>query len=354
MHDRKNGACIAVIQWSEDDDIARAIHFELAALGYRPRCFRAGTPLPAGAEIVFSFAPYGKFFPLVKELERMPARERPLLVHWNTEGVPDLRLPWAFTRVVAGGRAWLDRTRHRITEWMSNGSGKSPPLSFLDRRMLRFRYVGDYYDAYRRGILTVLADSSVIYTQMHNSHGLPTLFAPWGSSPTWYEELGTERDIDVLWMGNLDSRRRRRLIDNVRNELQKYGVDVYMADNIENPFIFGEQRIRILNRAKITLNVTRTWFDDNFSRFALATPNRSLVVSEQMLPHCPAYQPGYHYVAATPEKLAQAVLHYLEHPVERERIVENAYCLATTRLTFNNTIGQIMREVERIQKRQRT
>jgi hypothetical protein len=65
-----------------------------------------------------------------------------------------------------------------------------------------------------------------------------------------------------------------------------------MADNEENPFIFGETRTAFLNRAKITLNITRTWYDDNFSRFAYAVPNRSLVVSEPLLPHCPEYEAG--------------------------------------------------------------
>jgi hypothetical protein len=352
MQQRKEGSWVSVIQWSEEDDIARAIYHELTELGYPSRCFRAGTSLPDDTQIVFSFAPYGKFFPLVEALERMPRAERPLLAHWNTEGVPDLRLPWAFTRLVAGGRAWLDRTRYRLDERLANGSDRNS-FSFLDSRMLRFRYVGDYYYAYRRGILNVLADSSVIYSHLHNSHGLPTLFAPWGSSPTWYRELNLERDIDVLWMGNLASRRRRKLIENVREQLRKQGVEMYMADNVENPFIFGEERIRMLNRAKITLNVTRTWFDDNFSRFALAIPNRSLIVSEKLLPHCPAYQPGYHYAAAAPEKLADTVLYYLEHPAERQRLVQNAYCLATSRLTFKSTIKQIMQEVERVRQTSR-
>jgi hypothetical protein len=125
-----------------------------------------------------------------------------------------------------------------------------------------------------------------------------------------------------------------------------------MADNVENPFIFRRERTVFLNRAKITLNITRTWYDDNFSRFALAIPNRSLIISEQMLPHCPAYKPGVHYVAVAPEELAQAILYYLEHPAERERIVESAYRLTTSSLTFKNSINAIMQEAERVRAAQ--
>jgi spore maturation protein CgeB len=69
-----------------------------------------------------------------------------------------------------------------------------------------------------------------------------------------------------------------------------------------------------------------------------------------MLPHCPAYEAGVHYVESAPEDLATTILHYLKHPAERERIVENAYQLLTTRLTLHNTIKLIMCEVERVQE----
>jgi hypothetical protein len=346
------GSRISVIQWSEKDEIAAAIYYELVQLGYRPSYFQADSAVPADCDIVFSFAPYGKFFPLVQQLESLPEEERPLLVHWNTEGVPDLRMPWLLTRMIASGRSWLDRIRYKIERRFWSENGRTPPLSFLDSRMLRFRYVGDYYHAFGKGILNILSDSSAIYSEIHSSCGLPTIFAPWGASPTWYENLNLERDVDVLWMGSRVSKRRQALIDGVRNELQKHGVEVYMADNVENPFIFGEERTQLLNRAKITLNITRTWYDDNFSRFALAIPNRSLVVSEPMLSHCPAYEAGVHYVAAEPEELAQTILFYLEHPAERERIVEKAYCLVTSSLTFHNSIKRIMQEVERVRSAQ--
>jgi hypothetical protein len=166
--------------------------------------------------------------------------------------------------------------------------------------------------------------------------------------PRWYADLGLERDIDVLWMGIRGSKRRSQLLDRVRYELKMHGVEMYVADNEENPFIFGDERTEYLNRAKITLNITRTWYDDNFSRFSLAAPNRSLVVSEKMLPHCPSYQPGVHYVEAKPDDLAQSILFYLQNPTERERIVEAAYHLTTEELTFNNSIKHIMDAVDQI------
>jgi len=127
---------------------------------------------------------------------------------------------------------------------------------------------------------------------------------------------------------------------------------MYVADNEENPFIFDETRTRFLNRAKITLNITRTWYDDNFSRFAFALPNRSLVVSEPILPHCPDYEAGVHYVSAPIDRLAEAIVHYLTHADERERIVENGYRLVTTRLTLRESMARLMEGVTEYRRQQ--
>jgi hypothetical protein len=151
-----------------------------------------------------------------------------------------------------------------------------------------------------------------------------------------------ERDIDVLWMGTRGTKRRSKLLDRVRSELEANGVRMYLADGKENPFIFGDERIHYLNRSKITLNITRTWYDDNFSRIALAAPNRSLIVSEPVLPHCPSFIAGTHYVAAPVDSLAETTLYYLQHEEERVSIVESAYQLVMTKLLFRESIKSIM------------
>jgi hypothetical protein len=337
---------IAVLQWYQGDDLACVISDELSNLGYSPVIFTPQTPVPEGKDIVFTYAPFGKFMPIVNHLANLPERTRPLLVHWNTEGMPDLRIPWQITRAVAAGRSGIERLFQPFRNRRIQPLAKISSLTKLDFSMMRFRFIGDYYAAYSQGILNVFSDSSAIYAGIHTKRGLPTVYAPWGSMPRWYADLGIERDIDVLWMGIRGSRRRSKLLDRVRAELKEHGVEIYVADNVENPFIFGDERTEYLNRAKITLNITRTWYDDNFSRFSLAGPNRSLVVSETMLPHCPAYQPGVHYVEAKPDDLAQTVLLYLQNPEKREQIVEQAYRLSTGELTFKNSIKRIMDAVD--------
>lgn len=331
---------VAVVRWSASDELSDVICDALGTLGHEPLPFDSKAAVPSAAEIVFSFAPYGNFMALVDRLESLPAGRRPLLIHWNTEGIPDLHLPWRYVYGVSRLRSWVGRAATRA------GVEDKRPFAWFKERMLRFRYVGDYYQAYHRGILAVFADSSAVYAEIHRKHGLPTTYFPWGSAPSWYADLGLPRDIDVVWLGKRGTKRRSDLLDRVRAELRRHGVDIYVADNVEHPFAWREQRTELLNRAKITLNITRTWYDDNFSRFSMAAPNRSLIVSEPMLPHCPEYQAGVHYVSAPIEELAGTILHYLAADEERRKITDCAHQLLTTELTMANSVQRVMAQAE--------
>jgi hypothetical protein len=338
---------VAIPYQNELDGITEVISDELKALGYQPVHFRIGSLIPEKADVVFSFGPYGKFLTIPRQLAKMPHDQRPIFVHWNTEGIPDLRIPWKIMSSIAGWRSWLGRVQDS-----RNGSARIPGterlFSVIESRMLRFRYLGDYYYAHRRGWIDIFADTSKIYAEIHRRHGLPTIVAHWGATPQWYKDLGLERDIDVLWMGTRGTKRRSLLLDRVRSELENHGVRMYLADGKEQPFIFGTERIRYLNRSKITLNITRTWYDDNFSRIALAAPNRSLIVSEPVLPHCPSFIAGTHYVSAPVDSLAEAILYYLDHEEERLHLVDNAYHLVTTKLVFRESIKSIMDAVNQV------
>jgi hypothetical protein len=325
----------------EIDGIVEVISDELRALGYRPLPFQIGTPMPEETEAVFSYGPYGRFLTVPCQLAEMPAGNRPILLHWNTEGIPDPRIPWVVMSPIARWRSWLGRVSDNRVG--SERTIRSERLaSLMESRMLRFRYLGDYYYAHRREWIDVFADTSEIYAQIHRRQGLPTIVAPWGATPKWFKDLRLERDIDVLWMGTRGTRRRSAILDRVRSELESHGVRMHVADGKENPFIFDDQRLIYLNRSKITLNITRTWYDDNFSRIAMAAPNRSLIVSETMLPHCPSLQAGKHFVAVPVRDLSETILYYLAHDDERSRIVENAYQLVTTKLLFRESIRSIM------------
>ena len=175
--------------------------------------------------------------------------------------------------------------------------------------MARYRYIGDYFYTYSRGLIELFADTSAIYSHIYNQHGLPTLTVPYGASPTWYKEMNLERDIDVLWMGKIATSRRRKILSDLRKEFSKYGIKFHIADNVENPFIIGVMNVpNFLNLIqKITLNLTRSWYDATPLRFVLAAPNKSSIIFKSLLPHCPYYVPGSHYISAPHETLADVI-----------------------------------------------
>jgi hypothetical protein len=338
---------VAVVQWTNRDEIAEAIVDSLHELSHTTQLFRFDAVVPKNIDVVFTYAPYGNFLNICRQLEHLPASQRPTFVHWNTEGIPDLRIPWPWMRAISDMRSGFGRLVDTHANWLPSTLGKELSQS-LDMRMARFRFVGDYYYAYRMGLLHIFADCSAIYGQLHRQHGLPTLYLPWGASRNWYADLNLTRDIDVLWMGKRATKRRSQLLDQLQAELRRHGVHIYMADSEDKPFIFREERTQFLNRAKITLNVTRTWYDDNFLRFAMAAPNRSLIVSEPMLPHCSEYQAGVHYISAPVEQITEKILYYLQHEAERQHIVENAYQLVTSQLTMTGGVKAVMDTVCRL------
>jgi hypothetical protein len=332
---------IAIPQSVDGSGIGQTIAYELEQLGHQPFFFPLHERVPPEAQVVFLFGPFGKFLHIPQQFAGQKPGQRPALVYWNTEGLPDLRIPRPLVQAGAALRSWVGRWDGSDSPLLRRLS-QTEPVSWLDRRFVRFRYVGDYLYAFRRGWVDVFADISAVYADYLSYFGLPAIAAPFGSSKPWYADLKLERDIDVLWMGKRASRRRSDALDRLRLELRARGRDIYMVDNVERPFVFDDARTELLNRTKITLNLLRTWYDENSLRLSLAAPNRSMIVSEPLLPHVPQYRAGVHYASAPMEKLADTIVYYLEHEAERQELVENAYQLTTTELTFGRSMQKIM------------
>ena len=333
---------VALVKWQDSDGIAGAIQRELETLGCRVVPFRFDQAVPLDVDMVLTFAPYNRWLPIARQVGMCPRLRRPLLVHWHTEGMPNPALPLALTRFMGSVRSWLDRLndgesalgRAGLLRWL---------LSRVNPRWGRYRYLGEYCYAYERGWLDILADFSETQAAFLRLYGVPAVYVPWGTSPEWWADLGLERDIDVLWMGQQRNRRRRTVLASVCHALCKQGRKVHIADGVENPLVFGIERTTILNRTRITLNIPTTWYHNCFiTRFHMVAGNRCLVVSEPFLMHSAEYRPGVHYVEAETAALAETVLYYLEHAEERAVIAENAFQLVTTRLTLRNSVEKLL------------
>ena len=133
------------------------------------------------------------------------------------------------------------------------------------------------------------------------------------------------------------------MLDKVRAELDRQGVQVSVVDGIEKPPLYGTERTEFLNRAKITLNLLPTWNSSALVfRLPMAAANRSMVVSETSRDHGPSLQNHIHYVGVPAQQVTSTILYYLEHENERERIVEAAHRLVTRNQTFRKSLIQLV------------
>jgi len=333
---------VAVTKWQEKDDIASAIIDELHQLGYPSEGFLFNNNLPPNTDILLSFAPHQRLGAVIDRLSTIPVENRPAFIHWNYESLPNIRIPWTVLSPMIKSRVWFDRCLNdREVGEIDNLVLNS--LIKVNRRAVKFRHLGEYQNAYEGGFLHLLIDISSIYSEFYKNLNIKSEYIPFGTSPNWYSDLNLERDIDVLWMGLRRTRRRSKLLDKLRDQLRYYGIEILVIDNVENPFMFGEKRIHFLNRAKITLNILPTWYDPAFIvRFHLAAGNRSLVVSEPILPHCPAHVAGEHYIQVKISELAKTIYYYVNNEKDRLRITDNAYQLVTNQMSLQNSIRQIM------------
>jgi hypothetical protein len=325
---------VGVVKWSRG--LGDAIVESLKQLGYLASYFNMPNDNLDEFDIVLTFGPYGDLLPVLLSLKQIPEAKRPWHVHWSTQGMPDLRIPQTLMKTISKTRASLGRHLR---------PGSIPPLNLLNYSLIRFKYVGDYLFGYREGLTKSFSDTSAIYSQLYCQLGLPASAVPYGASPSWGEDLKLERDIDVLWMGKMGSSRRRKLIDDLYDQLTRRGLVMLVADDVRHPFVFGQERINLLNRAKISLNLTRTWYDDNSLRFVLVAPNRSLIVSESILPHAPHWEIGVHYVSSPVSSLFETILFYLEHDSLRREIADNAYKLVKEKLTMDNSVRKLLSSI---------
>src|SRR5206468_6596047 len=103
------------------------------------------------------------------------------------------------------------------------------------------------------GIIDVLGVATRSYQDFLAEQGIASELAPVGYHPVHGDRLELERDIDVLFLGDLRVRRRRQILHRLRRD----GLDVHAVGNYSDPRYWGESRTKLLNRARILLNLPR-------------------------------------------------------------------------------------------------
>lgn len=333
---------VGVVQWSQNGGVSSMIVDALREVGYpHVTLFGFDAPLPPALDVVVVCGPLGSLVPLVNQIMAQKRDRRPVVALWMTEQFPHPDLPRWFLRAVGTMRSWAERALYRKNgrhQWEVRRYGR-----WLTNRLHRYRYYGDLY--WLAGLDTpfVLATGSRWICARLRESGFDAIEAYFGYHAGWGEDLALERDIPVLWLGKPGSKRRRRLLQQVRKALRERGVEMHVVDGEENPYVFGEARTVLLNRSKIVLNLLRTKWDNNAFRYYLSAPNRALVITEPTLPHTP-FTPGIHIIESPVDLLPDAICHFLNNEAERQQITERAYQLATAELTLEKGVCLLLQK----------
>jgi len=307
-------------------DFGRSFAAGLRAHGYETLLLPRSADWEGAPDLVLAYGPFGaagSMLPVARHLLRRGER-RPRFIWWLTEGVPALWLPRWSVVLLGRARVWLDQAipSHNGQVWA---------------RGHRLRICGELRRLQAQGVLDVLAVTSALRAAYLRRAGFEPVVVPLGyDADTYGCDLGVERDIDVCFVGKVDSRRRRVLLEREGTQLAKRGIRLTIATDL-----YGEARTHFLNRSKIMLNILRAPHDFVGQRLMLGAANQALVVSEPMLDIAP-FVDGKHLVISPLATLAETIEYYLAHDSERSAIAMEAYRFVRTHLTIEQMIGKLL------------
>jgi hypothetical protein len=269
-------------------------------------------------EVVWVYGDAAWFPKVLASISELEPSRRPSVVLWHSEPLPPPR---------ASGLRW-----------------PVPTVRELGKIVLRDLRASDVYTnwwAIRKLAKAGLPDALVVTSRERQEflteRGVQADFVPDGSEPLDGEDLGLDRDIDVLLLGAYRLRSRRRAVARLR----KAGIRVQTKGDYFDPSLWGESRTRLINRTKIMLSVSR--FPGTFAtgRFLMSMACGALVVSDPLFDSAP-YEPGVHFVETTIEELPATVARYLEDEDARRRIAQAGHELVTKELTMERCFAKLL------------
>lgn len=265
------------------------------------------------------------WFPrLRRDLMQLPLSTRPLVAIWHFEPLPPPR------------SSGLPRPRRSLRE-LAKVLLRDPRAT--DTRT-NLRVLTELQEA---GLPDVLAVTTASRKELLAEIGIDSVWAPFGGHELVGRDLGLLRDVDVLFLGTLDVRRRRAAL----RHLRRAEITPTVQSSWSDPAGYGESRLRLLNRTRILLNILRHSGEFSGLRFVLGAANGVLVVSESVYRPDP-FVPGVHFVEAPLEEVPAVVRHYLAHEDERLAIATAARRLVEGELRLDRSVDLVLDRATRL------
>ena len=147
---------------------------------------------------------------------------------------------------------------------------------------------------------------------------------------THYPLPNSEKDIDVLFIGNVLNRRKIWL-----HEIRKHCA-LTIADGV-----YGEEMVKLINRSKIILNIHSEDFLDTETRVFEVLGCKGFLLSEKLSIENP-FKDRLHFVECTdlPDMITQTK-YYLNNEIQINRIAEQGYLEALANHTYQKRAEHI-------------
>jgi hypothetical protein len=251
-------------------------------------------------------------------LGQLPQAERPGVLVWHTENLP------------APKAAHLARYRLDTRELVKIATRSWRAVDpHTNARRLR--------QAYRRGLVDAVVVTSEGKREYLEEADIPCRVVPIGWHAGHGTDLGLARDIDVIFLAEVEGGRRKRAL----GALRRAGVEVLVTGSWREPRFWGEERTRLLNRAKVLLSILRYPGAFVGQRLLLGAANGAVVVSEPLYRPDP-WVPGEHYVSAPLDSMPEAIGRVLDDESERRRIADAARSLVDRELTLERSATALL------------
>jgi hypothetical protein len=259
------------------------------------------------------------------------------VIFWHFEPLPDLETS-ALELNLQVFRAWLDAQR-KGRYGMSRGS---------------------HFSLLRKAVRNNLFDHLFVYTPRKQlflqKQGIPSTYLPMGYHPVFGERLTpqNQRDIDVLFLGQMFDNRRGRIVQKIKEALEAQGVHLTLMEEV-SPLhgLWGEERTALLNRVKINLCIYQHPYDASGMRFSIGMGCGNLIVSEPVIDASP-FVPMKHYVEAEVENLSGVILEYLKDEAKRQQVCDAAYDLMTEQFHMDTTAAVLIEKAKQLSSKRPT
>lgn len=191
-----------------------------------------------------------------------------------------------------------------------------------------------------KDLIDFLFTTTLAKQKFLSSKGFNAEFIPFAYHHSFGEDMKLNRDIDVLFLGRLNNARRKKIIKNLSQKLQKDKIRLKVVDNN----CYGKQRTELLSRSKISIDLPRVPWDFGIERFIMSMSCGSFIISE-ISENTSPFITGTHFVSSDEDKFASIIKHYLNNDGERQTITQAASRFVKKNCTLQKSVCQIIEKV---------